>query len=335
MNNHLAFMQRAIALSENGLARTAHNPIVGAVIVGKDGSVIAEGFHDRASSADHAEVVALKIAGDKARGATMYVTLEPCNHTGTTGPCTNAIIDAGIATLIFAVADPNPVASGGAATLKAAGIEVVAGVGQDEAAYSNRAWLTKIIKGRPFITWKVAATLDGKVAALDGTSKWITNEASRADVQKVRRSVDAIMVGTQTVIADDPHLVPRDGIEGANPLRIVCGTQDLPKSAKVFDSAAPTKVIASKDLEVIAAELLATGVNHILLESGPTLASAMLHGCMLDELMIYQGPSLLGAGKNFVADLGALTLDHAMRMPRVSTETFGDDVKSVYRITNE
>ena len=335
MNNHLAFMQRAIALSENGCGRTAPNPIVGAVIVAADGSVIAEGFHDRNKSPDHAEVVALKIAGEKARGATMYVTLEPCNHTGTTGPCTHAIVDAGIATLVYAVADPNPVASGGAAALKAAGIEVVAGVSQEEAAYSNRAWLTKIIKGRPFITWKVAATLDGKVAAMDGTSKWITNEASRADVQKVRRNVDAIMVGTQTVIADDPHLVPRDGIEGTNPLRIVCGTQELPKGAKVFDSAAPTKVIASKDLEVIAAELLATGVNHILLESGPTLASAMLHGCMLDELMIYQGPSLLGAGKNFVADLGALTLDHAMRMPRVSTETFGDDVKSVYRITNE
>ena len=129
--------------------------------------------------------------------------------------------------------------------------------------------------------------------------------------------------------------MPRDAKVGANPLRIVCGTQELPKSAQVFDSAARTKVIASKDLEVIAAELLATGVNHILLESGPTLASAMLHGCMLDELMIYQGPSLLGAGKNFVADLGAVTLDHAMSMPRVSTETFGDDVKSVYRITNE
>ena len=335
MTNHLAFMQRAIALSENGCGRTAPNPIVGAVIVATDGSVIAEGFHDRVSSADHAEVVALKIAGEKARGATMYVTLEPCNHTGTTGPCAQAIIDAGIATLVYAVADPNPVASGGAAVLKAAGIEVVAGVGQDDAAYSNRAWLTKIIKGRPFITWKVAATLDGKVAAMDGTSKWITNEASRADVQKVRRQVDAIMVGTQTVIADDPHLVPRDAKVGANPLRIVCGTQEMPKGAQVFDAAAPTKVIASKDLEVIAAELLATGVNHILLESGPTLASAMLHGCMLDELMIYQGPSLLGAGKNFVADLGAVTLDHAMSMPRVSTETFGDDVKSVYRITNE
>ena len=335
MTNHLAFMQRAIALSEKGLGRTAPNPIVGAVIIGTDGSVIAEGFHDRQTSADHVEVVALKIAGEKARGATMVVTLEPCNHTGTTGPCTQAIIDAGIATVVYAVTDPNPAASGGAATLKAAGIEVVVGVGVDEAAYANRAWLTKIIKGRPFITWKVAATLDGKVAALDGTSKWITNEASRADVQKVRRMVDAIMVGTQTVIADDPHLIPRDGLAGNNPLRIICGTQELPKGAQVLDSAAPTKVIASKDLEVVAAELLATGVNHILLESGPTLASAMLHACMLDELMIYQGPSLLGAGKNFVADLGALTLDHAMKMPRVSTETFGDDVKSIYRITNE
>ena len=335
MTNHLAFMQRAIALSEKGLGRTAPNPIVGAVIIGTDGSVIAEGFHDRQTSADHAEVVALKIAGDKARGATMYVTLEPCNHTGTTPPCTQAIIEAGIATVVFAVTDPNPQAAGGASALKAAGIEVIAAVGADEAAYSNRAWLTKIIKGRPFITWKVAATLDGKIAAADGTSKWITNEASRADVQKVRRTVDAIMVGTQTVIADDPHLSPRDGLAGNNPLRIVCGTQELPKGAQVLDSAAPTKVIASKDLEVVAAELLATGVNHILLESGPTLASAMLHACMLDELMIYQGPSLLGAGKNFVADLGALTLDHAMKMPRVSTETFGDDVKSIYRITNE
>ena len=325
-------MQRAIALSENALVRTAPNPIVGAVIVATDGSVIAEGFHDRIKSADHAEVVALKIAGDKARGATMYVTLEPCNHTGATAPCTQAIIDAGIKSVVYAVADPNTVAAGGAATLKAAGIEVVAGVGADEATHSNRAWLTKIIKGRPFITWKVAATLDGKVAAVDGTSKWITNEASRADVQKVRRSVDAIMVGTQTAIADDPHLVPRDGSVASNPLRIVCGTQELPKGAHVFDDAAPTKVIASKDLKVIAAELLATGVNHILLESGPTLATAMLKAGMLDELMMYQGASLLGAGKSFVADLGVLTIENAISLQRISTETFGDDVKSVYRI---
>jgi diaminohydroxyphosphoribosylaminopyrimidine deaminase/5-amino-6-(5-phosphoribosylamino)uracil reductase len=325
-------MQRAIALSENGLGRTAPNPIVGAVIIGTDGSVIADGFHDRTSSADHAEVVALKNAGDRAQGATMYVTLEPCNHTGTTGPCTQAIIDAGIKSVVYAVSDPNTVAAGGAAVLKAAGIEVVAGIGADEATHSNRAWLTKIIKGRPFITWKVAATLDGKVVASDGTSQWITNEASRGDVQKVRRSVDAIMVGTQTVIADNPHLIPRDGNTGSNPLRIVCGTQELPKGANIFDGAAPTKVIASKDLNVIASELLALGVNHILLESGPTLATAMLHAGMLDELMMYQGASVLGAGKSFVADLGIATVNNAMSMQRISTETFGDDVKSVYRI---
>ena len=171
----------------------------------------------------------------------MYVTLEPCNHTGATGPCTQAIIDAGIKSVVYAVTDPNTVASGGAAALKAAGIEVVAGVGEDEASYSNRAWLTKILQGRPFITWKVAATLDGKVAAADGTSKWITNEASRADVQKVRRSVDAIMVGTQTVIADNPYLVPHDGAATKNPLRIVCGTQELPKSANVFERCCANK----------------------------------------------------------------------------------------------
>jgi diaminohydroxyphosphoribosylaminopyrimidine deaminase / 5-amino-6-(5-phosphoribosylamino)uracil reductase len=332
MNTHLAFMQRAIALSENGLGRTAPNPIVGTVIVATDGSVIAEGFHDRHKSPDHAEVLALKIAGEKARGATMYVTLEPCNHTGTTAPCTQAIIDAGIKSVVYAVADPNIVAAGGAAALKAAGIEVVAGVGEDEASYSNRAWLTKILQGRPFITWKVAATLDGKVAAADGTSKWITNESSRADVQKVRRNVDAIMVGTQTVIADNPYLVPHDGAATKNPLRIVCGTQELPKGANVFNDAAPTKVIASKDLKVIAAEVLATGVNHILLESGPTLATAMLQAGMLDELMLYQGASVLGAGKSFVADLGISTIENAMSMQRISTETFGDDVKTVYRI---
>ena len=325
-------MQRAIALSENGCGRTAPNPIVGAVIVTADGSVIAEGFHDRNKSPDHAEIVALKIAGEKARGATMYVTLEPCNHTGTTAPCTQAIISSGIKSVVYAVTDPNPVAAGGAAVLKAAGVEVIAGVGEDEASYSNRAWLTKILQGRPFITWKVAATLDGKVAAADGTSKWITNDASRADVQKVRRSIDAIMVGTQTVIADNPYLVPRDESVASNPLRIVCGTQELPKSANVFNDAARTKVIASKDLKVIAAELLATGVNHILLESGPTLATAMLQAGMLDELMFYQGASVLGAGKNFVADLGISTIENAISLQRISSETFGDDVKSVFRI---
>jgi len=169
-------MQRAIALAVKGLGKTAPNPIVGAVIIDAAGNVVGEGFHDRVNSPDHAEIVAIKAAGNKSVGATIVVTLEPCNHTGTTGPCVQAIIDAGITTVVFAVADPNQKAAGGADALRAAGITVVEGVLKDEASFSNRAWLMKIRKNRPFFTWKVAATLDGKVAAADGTSKWISNE---------------------------------------------------------------------------------------------------------------------------------------------------------------
>ena len=258
-------MQRAIALAEKGLGKTAPNPIVGAVIIDSSGAIVAEGFHDRNTSKDHAEVVAIKAAGDKAKGSTIIVTLEPCNHTGSTGPCVQAIKDAGITTVVYAVADPNKKAAGGTAALRAAGITVVEGVMQDEAAFSNRAWLMKIRKNRPFFTWKVAATLDGKVAAADGTSKWITNEASRADVQVLRRQADAILVGTNTVIADNPHLVPRGDFEGFtnNPIRIVCGEQELPKDAQVFDDAAQTVVVKSKDLDVLVEKLNELGVNQI------------------------------------------------------------------------
>ena len=203
-------MQRAIALSEKGLGKTAPNPIVGAVIIDAQGNLIAEGFHDRISSDDHAEVVAIKAAGNRTQGATIVLTLEPCNHIGKTGPCTQAIIDAGISTVVFAVNDPNAIASGGADKLRAAGITVIDGVLKEEAALANRAWLMKIKKNRPFFIWKVAATLDGKVAATDGTSKWISNETSRVDVQTLRRQSDAILVGTNTVITDNPHLIPRD-----------------------------------------------------------------------------------------------------------------------------
>jgi len=179
-------MQRAIALAEKGLGKTAPNPIVGAVIIDATGNIVGEGFHDRVKSSDHAEVVAIKAAGTATVGSTIVVTLEPCNHTGNTGPCVQAIIDAGITTVVFAVADANQEAAGGAAALRVAGVNVIEGVLKDEAAFSNRAWLMKIRKGRPFFTWKVAATLDGKVAAADGTSKWISNETSRADVQLLR-----------------------------------------------------------------------------------------------------------------------------------------------------
>jgi diaminohydroxyphosphoribosylaminopyrimidine deaminase/5-amino-6-(5-phosphoribosylamino)uracil reductase len=207
---------------------------------------------------------------------------------------------------------------------------------KDEAAFSNRAWLMKIRKNRPFFTWKVAATLDGKVAAADGTSKWITNEASRADVQVLRRQADAILVGTNTVIADNPHLVPRGDFEGFtnNPIRVVCGEQELPKDAQVFDDAAQTVVVKSKDLDVLVEKLNELGVNHVFVEAGPTLGSAMLDGCLLDELIMYQAPSLLGTGKHFFAFDYPTTITDQMRMDHLGTQVFDGDVKSVYRIRN-
>jgi diaminohydroxyphosphoribosylaminopyrimidine deaminase/5-amino-6-(5-phosphoribosylamino)uracil reductase len=329
-------MQRAIALAEKGLGRTAPNPIVGAVIISAAGEVVGEGFHDRVNSADHAEVVALKMAGDKAKGSTIVVTLEPCNHTGSTGACAQAIIDAGITTVVYAVSDPNEKAAGGAVALRAAGLTVIEGVLKDEAAFSNRAWFMKIKKGRPFFTWKVAATLDGKVAAADGTSKWISNERSRGDVQILRRQADAILVGTNTVITDDPHLIPRGSFAGygANPIRIICGEQELPKDAQIFDDAAKTVLVKSKDLDLLVEKLNELEINHVFVEAGPTLGSAMLDGCLMDELVIYQAPTLLGTGKHFFTFDYPTTITDQMRMDHISTQVLDGDVKSVYRIRN-
>ena len=329
-------MQRAIALAEKGLGKTAPNTIVGALILDSTGAVVGEGFHDRGKSSDHAEVVALKAAGDKARGATIVLTLEPCDHTGTTGPCTQVIIDAGITTVVFAVSDPNVEAAGGAAALRAAGITVIAGVLENEAAYSNRAWLMKIKKGRPYFTWKVATTLDAKVAASDGTSKWITNERSRADVQALRRAADAILVGTNTVIADNPHLIPRGDFDGhaGNPIRVICGEQELPKDSKIFDSAAQTVIVKSKDLDLLVEKLNNLGINHVFVEAGPTLASAMVDHCLMDELVMYQAPSLLGSGKGFFSFDHPSTISNQMRLDHISTEVLDGDIKSIYRIRN-
>jgi diaminohydroxyphosphoribosylaminopyrimidine deaminase/5-amino-6-(5-phosphoribosylamino)uracil reductase len=309
---------------------------VGAVIIDSSGAVLGEGFHDRNKSSDHAEVVAIKAAGEKTQGSTIVVTLEPCNHTGSTGPCVQAIIAAGITTVVYAVADPNEKAAGGAAALRAAGITVVEGALKYEAAFSNRAWLMKIRKNRPFFTWKVAATLDGKVAAADGTSKWITNETSRADVQVLRRQADAILVGTNTVIVDNPHLIPRGEFGGFvnNPIRVICGEQELPKDSQVFDDAAQTVVVKSKDLDVLVEKLNELGINHVFVEAGPTLGSAMLDGCLLDELIMYQAPTLLGTGKHFFAFDYPTTITDQMRMDHLGTQVLDGDVKSVYRIRN-
>jgi len=337
MMDYTVAMQRAIALAEKGLGKTAPNPIVGAVIINSDGQIIAEGFHDRMSSPDHAEVVAIKMAGKKAVGATMVVTLEPCNHAGETGPCSKAIAEAGISTVVFAISDPNEKAAGGAVALRGAGLTVIEGVLKEEAAFSNRAWLMKINKGRPFFTWKVATTLDGKVAAADGTSKWISNERSRADVQVLRRQADAILVGTNTVITDDPHLIPRGDFPGftTNPIRVVCGEQELPTSSNIFNNAAPTLQVKSKDLAILVVELNKAGVNQVLVEAGPTLATAMLKQGLMDELVMYQAPCLLGQGKSFVADFGASTIDQRLVLDHISSEVIDGDIKSMYAVRGE
>ncbi|MEY3098911.1 MAG: hypothetical protein RIS32_702, partial [Actinomycetota bacterium] len=201
MINAESAMRRANEISKLGLGKSSPNPIVGAVIVGNDG---------HQDGGKHAEVVALSKAGQRARGATLFVTLEPCNHMGKTPPCTEAIIAAGIKKVVFAVSDPNPIAHGGAQSLTDAGIIVEPGLLKDEVAFTNRAWLKKIKSSHPYITLKIAASLDGKVAALDGSSKWITSEISRTDAAILRSQCDAIVTGTGTVLADNPSLTVRN-----------------------------------------------------------------------------------------------------------------------------
>ena len=317
------------SLSRAGLGVSYPNPNVAAAIYSADGKLIADGFHNRAQSADHAEVVALKKAGAAARGATMVISLEPCAHTGTTPPCAQAIIDAGISQVTYAITDPNPIAAGGAQLLTAAGITVE----QQKSAeleFMQRAWLTKQLLGRPLMIWKVAMTLDSKVAASDGTSQWISGPESRDDVQVLRAQSDAIVIGTNTAIIDNPHLVPRG--HAARPVRIICGEQVVPPTHNVFDEQARTITVKSKSIPELMKVLSDEGFNQVLVEAGPTLGSALMATGNIDELIIYQAPKLLGAGKEFVSHLGISTLADHIGLELISAAQFGSDTKSHYRI---
>ncbi|MEU5403816.1 bifunctional diaminohydroxyphosphoribosylaminopyrimidine deaminase/5-amino-6-(5-phosphoribosylamino)uracil reductase RibD [Streptomyces sp. NPDC005963] len=241
-------MQRAIALAARGLGSTSPNPTVGCVIVDASGRTVGEGHHQRAGG-PHAEIHALREAVGRSRGATAYVTLEPCNHTGRTGPCAAALVEAGVSRVVYAVADPNPRATGGADTLRAAGVRVESGLLAAEAAAGNTAWLTSERTGRPHVSWKYAATLDGRIAARDRSSRWITSSESRADVHRLRAEADAVIVGSGTARADDPHLAVR-GIPGAvQPLRVVVDTEGtaVRPGARVLDDAAPTLIAVAED----------------------------------------------------------------------------------------
>jgi diaminohydroxyphosphoribosylaminopyrimidine deaminase/5-amino-6-(5-phosphoribosylamino)uracil reductase len=317
------------ALCRSGLGKSSPNPNVGAAIYSADGTLISDGFHNRTTSLDHAEVVALKKAGGKTAGATMVISLEPCAHTGATPPCVDAIIASGITKVIYAVSDPNPVAAGGAQKLRDAGVEVEH-VESANLEFAQRAWLRKEAIGRPLMIWKVATTLDSKVAASDGTSQWISGPESREDVQKLRADSDAILIGTNTALVDNPHLIPKG--HAARPVRIISGEQVVPPTHKVFDDEARTVLVKSKSIPELISVLKEEKFNQVLVEAGPTLGSALMASGNIDELIVYQAPKLLGAGKEFVSHLGISTLKDHIELELISSVVMGSDIKSHYRI---
>ena len=327
-------MLRAIDLARSVDIPDGPNPRVGCVIVDREGRTVSEGVHRGAGTA-HAEVDALAHAGAAARGATAIVTLEPCNHTGRTGPCSEALLAAGVARVVYAQADPHAIAAGGADRLRSAGIDVEGGLLAQEAAALNEAWTHAVTTGRPFVTWKVAASLDGRVAAPDGTSRWITGEAARAEVHHWRRRCDAIAVGTGTALADDPRLTARDAqgaLVGRQPLRVVVGRSEIPTRARVLDASAPSLHLRTRDPAEALAALAQLEVRHLLLEGGPRLAAGFLAAGLIDEVVWYVAPMLLGAGSPAVADWGITTLGEGVRLRDVRVEQVGEDARISGRI---
>jgi diaminohydroxyphosphoribosylaminopyrimidine deaminase/5-amino-6-(5-phosphoribosylamino)uracil reductase len=332
-------MRRALELAAKGPA-TGINPRVGCVILDANGQTIAEGWHRGAGTA-HAEVDALsQLPEGGARGATAIVTLEPCNHTGRTGPCAVALIDAGVTRVVYAVSDPGETSSGGAERLRVAGVEVVAGVLADEANAFLGDWLTAATLGRPYVTLKWASSLDGRAAAADGTSQWITGPAARADVHRRRAASDAIIVGTGTALADDPALTARDA-DGAllpqQPIPVVIGSRPVPADAALRSHPHPPIFFGSGtvrgdstdpriDLHGVLEDLHHRGIRRAFIEGGPTLASAFVSAGLVDEYLIYLAPTLLGGARLALGDIGVGSIDAQHRLTIDSVERLGDDI---------
>lgn len=324
MVDHQRFMLRAITLSLLGLGRTCPNPIVGAVVVDSSGLIVGEGFH---AGKEHAEVLALAATVVSLDDCTLYVTLEPCNHFGKTPPCSKAIIESGIRRVVFAVEDPNPIAIGGAQVLRDAGIEVISGICRDQAAWANRAWLHKISQGRPYFTWKIASTIDGFTAAADGTSQWITGIESRQDVHSLRAQSDAILIGTGTAIADNPSLLPHLIDDDRRPMRYVMGNRTLPAQSQLLNDGHPTTLITSHNSMELLASLSALGANQVLVESGSVLGTALMNEGLIDAIVLYQAPSIMGSGSRAIGDLGISTLSAALDWHFAEVEMIGRDLK--------
>ncbi|GEA80744.1 bifunctional diaminohydroxyphosphoribosylaminopyrimidine deaminase/5-amino-6-(5-phosphoribosylamino)uracil reductase RibD [Cellulomonas sp. CW35] len=332
-----AAMTRAFELARRGPEHDP-NPRVGCVLL-RPGpatstagpTTVGEGWH-RGAGTPHAEVAALADAaarGEDTRGVTAVVTLEPCSHTGRTGPCTDALLAAGVARVVVAVRDPNPVAAGGVEILRAAGVEVVTDVLADEGRALLGAWLPAVGADRPFVTLKTATTLDGRVAATDGSSRWITSSVARRHAHELRAQVDAIVVGTGTALRDDPTLTARtaDGtLAGAQPLRVVVGHRDVPRDARLRGPGGPLVQVRTHDPAHVLRELAARDVRRVLVEGGPTLAAAFLRAGLVDEVHAYVAPVLLGAGPSAVGDLGITSIAAAVRLEPVSVLPLGPDV---------
>ncbi|WNV84218.1 bifunctional diaminohydroxyphosphoribosylaminopyrimidine deaminase/5-amino-6-(5-phosphoribosylamino)uracil reductase RibD [Umezawaea sp. Da 62-37] len=320
-------MALAVARSESVRGTTSPNPPVGAVVLDAGGEVVGTGA-TRPPGGPHAEVVALAEAGERARGGTAVVTLEPCSHHGRTPPCTGALLAAGVARVRYAVPDPNPLAAGGGAVLRAAGVDAEEGpLGLEVARGPLRAWLHYARTGRPHVTWKYASTLDGRVAAADGTSRWISSAESRQEVHELRTRVDAIMVGGGTVRADDPRLTARGIPAERQPLRVVVGKGDLPPGARVLDDEAETVHLRTHDPDEVLAALSGRGVVDVLLEGGPTLVGAFVGAGRVDRVLLYAAPKLLGAGPMALGEAGVATITDAVGLVVEEVSMCGPDVR--------
>lgn len=328
-------MRRALALAATPGVPLGPNPRVGCVLLDPEGNEVAEGFH-RGAGTPHAEVAALTEAGADARGATAVVTLEPCNHTGRTGPCSEALVAAGVRRVVFAQPDPTPEARGGARRLREAGVEVEMGLLEREARELNRAWTFALEHDRPFVTWKFATTLDGRSAAADGTSRWVSSRPARVDSHRLRAQCDVMLVGTNTVAVDDPELTVRDEYDepvGHQPLRAVMGERDLGPDRRVLNDRAETIQLRTRDPRAALAQLHQLGRRHVFLEGGPTLAAAFLRAGLVDEVVAYVAPMLLGAGRSAVGDLGVDTIADAHQLQVLEVATIGTGSEANARIT--
>ncbi|HWO71495.1 MAG TPA: bifunctional diaminohydroxyphosphoribosylaminopyrimidine deaminase/5-amino-6-(5-phosphoribosylamino)uracil reductase RibD [Actinomycetota bacterium] len=352
-----AYMRRALELAGRGRGLVSPNPPVGAVVVA-GGEVVGEGWH-AGPGTPHAEAVALRAAGERARGATLYCTLEPCDHHGRTPPCTEAIVAAGVARVVAPLRDPNPIVDGrGFRALRRAGVRVEVGAGRTAARRLLEPYAKHVRTGLPFVTLKLAATLDGKVAARDGSSRWITGEAARADVHRLRAAADAIAVGAGTALADDPALTVRDpGYRGAPKLRVLVDARGrVPARGRLFDGAAPTLVATTEaagreareawraagadvavlpeaaggvSIPALLEHLGKRDVQHLLLEGGPTLAFAAVAAGCVDRLVLYLAPKLLGGvgAPGVLAGAGFAPVGEATRVRILGIRRLGEDLR--------